>query len=108
MEVIMYCTKCGQQMEESSNFCPHCGNGKQPSQTYVVNTSNEDKTIIWLLFIFLGGYGAHRFYLGGDHTKWGIIYILTGAFCGIGWLYDLFHLSQWIEVYKQEKLRRLS
>ena len=63
--------------------------------------TSKIKTTIWLLFIFLGGYGAHRFYLGGEHKRWGIIYLLTCSFCGIGWWCDLFKLSKWIEEYTQ-------
>lgn len=38
---------------------------------------------LWFLFGILG---AHRFYLG--HTGVGILYLLTGSLCGIGWIID--------------------
>ena len=46
-----------------------------------------DYTVAWVLLTFLGLLGVHRFYL----QKWGtgILYLLTGAFLGIGYLYDL-------------------
>ena len=53
-----------------------------------------DYSVAWLLLIFLGLLGIHRFYLG----KWvtGIIYLISGGLLGIGWLYDLCTLNQQI------------
>lgn len=50
-----------------------------------------DYTISWILLTFLGLLGIHRFYM----EKWisGIIYLLTGALLGLGWLYDLWTLN---------------
>ena len=50
----------------------------------------EQKSLFWTyaIFLFFGGLGLHRFYLG----KWlsGLVWFLTGALLGLGWLYDLF------------------
>jgi TM2 domain-containing membrane protein YozV len=48
----------------------------------------NDKSIIVaaLLWWFFGLIGVHRFYLG--YYGMGILYLLTGGLCGIGWLID--------------------
>ena len=55
---------------------------------------STDYSVAWLLLMFLGLFGIHRFYLG----KWvtGIIYLISGGLLGIGWLYDLCTLNQQI------------
>ncbi len=45
----------------------------------------------WILLTFLGLFGVHRMYMG----KWltGILYLLTGGFFLIGWIYDFWTLN---------------
>lgn len=49
--------------------------------------SRKSKIVALLLCIFLGGLGAHRFYVGKIGT--GIIYLFTVGLFGIGWLIDI-------------------
>lgn len=97
----MYCSNCGKEIPSQGRFCPGCG--KSVAAPAPVQTASEDRTLIWVLWAFFGGCGIHRFFLGGRHTTWGVIYLLTGAFCLIGWFYDLFNLSNWIDEYEYEK-----
>jgi TM2 domain-containing membrane protein YozV len=51
-----------------------------------------DYNIAWLLLVFLGVFGIHRFYMG----KWvtAIIYLFTGGFFLLGLLYDYWTLNE--------------
>lgn len=59
-----------------------------------------DFNVCWLLLIFLGVFGVHRFYM----QKWisGLIYLLTGGLFLIGWLYDLWTLNEQISMRNTE------
>ena len=54
----------------------------------------KNYTVTWILLTFLGVFGIHRFYLG----KWitGLLYLVTGGFFLIGYLYDLWTLNSQI------------
>ena len=49
----------------------------------------------YLLLIFLGGLGIHRFYLGKNGT--GVLYLLTGGLLGIGCIVDLFLIPSMVQ-----------
>ena len=60
------------------------------------NDGPIDFNVAWLLLTFLGILGIHRMYMG----KWitGILYLLTGGFCLIGYLYDFWTLNDQISL----------
>jgi TM2 domain-containing membrane protein YozV len=61
-------------------------------------------TAAWILCTFLGLFGAHRMYLG----KWitGILWLLTGGFFTIGYVYDYWTLNEQIATVNRARLRR--
>ncbi len=61
--------------------------------------------IAYLLLIFGGVLGVHRFYMGKIGT--GLLYLLTGGLAGIGCIYDFFTLPMQVrERNMEERYRR--
>lgn len=58
----------------------------------VYSPGKYNYNVAWILLTFLGVLGIHRFYLG----KWitGIIWLVTGGFFLLGYLYDLMNLNE--------------
>lgn len=78
------CTKCGVKPLNENKFCQECGVETKPNQEVCVNcgfklaklntNSQKNKITAGLLAILLGGFGAHKFYLG--KTVQGILYLI--------------------------------
>ncbi len=62
------------------------------SQSIVYQVPLRVTGTAYLWWFFLGGLGAHKFYLG--KPLMGILYPLTLGFLGLGHLYDLFTMSE--------------
>jgi TM2 domain-containing membrane protein YozV/ribosomal protein L40E len=102
-----FCTSCGAIIKKEAEICPKCGvrqrraeNSLQQIDQAVFGNGNiqpRSKTVAYLLLIFLGVFGAHRFYLEKIGT--GILYLLTFGLFGIGVLVDLFTLSGQVDTY---------
>jgi hypothetical protein len=70
----MFCSKCGEDLNDSTFFCPKCGTkveeGNVFTQDQTVSPSNDlliqTKTNlkVFLLWFFLGFFGGHCFYIG--------------------------------------------
>jgi TM2 domain-containing membrane protein YozV len=63
-----------------------------------------DYNLAWLLHVFLGPLGIHRFYLG----KWisGLVWLLTGGLLGLGYLYDWVTLNELVNEANSESHQR--
>ena len=100
-----FCEFCGNKVAVDAVICPKCGNQLEELKTeenksnpqIIINNSNTvngtigkkkcDKWISLLLCIFLGFWGAHKFYEG--KAGMGILYIFTGGLFCIGLTIDL-------------------
>lgn len=54
-----------------------------------------DYGVAWLLHLFLGLFGAHRFYMGKLPTA--ILWLLTGGLLGVGYIYDTLTLNEQLD-----------
>ncbi|MBS3991575.1 MAG: NINE protein [Erysipelothrix sp.] len=95
---IQYCPNCGANLSHTSHelrLCPSCGkpleSNTQPSPTHIhvhVGRGPFNKWVTFLLWLFLGFLGAHKFYEG--KVFMGIIYALTLGLFGFGLFFDFF------------------
>ncbi|CAM3520440.1 hypothetical protein BS639_09085 [Rouxiella silvae] len=67
MANMVFCRGCGKEIHESARSCPHCG-------ATSLSAGNKNRITAALLAFFLGGIGAHKFYLG--RTGQGILYLI--------------------------------
>jgi hypothetical protein len=73
----LFCIKCGVQLNEGSVFCSRCGTGVAPVADQMPgDVSPKSRLATSLLAIFLGGLGAHRFYVGKVGTA--VVMLLIG------------------------------
>lgn len=123
----MKCLSCGALLKEGDRFCPYCGTEAprpapkaeapvihvhveqprpqvQAGHVYVERSGSLRKSalnrlVLLLLFLFLGVFGAHKFYQG--KALMGILYLLTGGLCGVGLLVDFIIILVGTPVDKQ-------
>ena len=105
------CELCGRRMhryrneygywDEETYYCPRCINEDEDVLEELYKESEKrilgepisvkNKTVALLLCLFLGCWGAHRFYAGKIGT--GILFIFTLGFCEIGTIIDLITIA---------------
>ncbi|VUD67949.1 Fimbrial protein [Thalassocella blandensis] len=97
---MVKCIGCSKDLHFTAAACPHCG-ASQRTRRY------KSKTVAALFAFFLGGFGAHRFYLG---QWWGVFYLLffwawiPGLIALIEFFVFLLSNSQrWDEKYNEGK-----
>ncbi len=92
-----FCQECGTAIARDAITCSQCGarqNSERPVYVEVrqqpsENESKKSRLVALLLFIFLGCFGAHRFYVGKVGT--GILMLFFGWFT-----FGIWHLIDFI------------
>lgn len=106
-----FCKFCGAKIHVDAVLCTACGRQVEQMQQaavaqpqIVINNTNENtntnmnatgmvglrprnKWVAFLLCLFLGFVGAHKFYEG--KAGMGLLYLFTAGLFGIGWIIDL-------------------
>ena len=101
-----FCKHCGGKIPEAAVICTLCGcqveefrSAQQPNVVIHNNNNNVNTNVVpgyglhaknkWTAFflcLFLGYFGAHKFYEGRIGA--GILYLFTGGLFGFGWIID--------------------
>ena len=108
-----FCQHCGRAIDQDCVVCPSCGKQvaqlKQEQPQIIINNANNNtntnanvninqvrngiygqlrnKWAAFFLCLFLGFFGAHKFY--ERKIGMGILYLFTFGIFGIGWFIDL-------------------
>ena len=105
-ERTKYCKHCGEIIEYDCVVCPKCGKQVEKlegaDKNIIINNSaaasatvvtpvyagrRVNKWVAFVLCLFLGCLGAHKFYEG--RTGMGVLYLFTMGLFGIGWVVDI-------------------
>lgn len=72
---MSYCNQCGSEVAAENTFCEECGAEVAETNTAIgAEYGDKSKTVAIVLALFVGSFGAHKFYLGD--LKKGIIYLV--------------------------------
>lgn len=83
-----YCHNCGNQLGPNAEVCMGCGVAVKGGKSG--DLAGQDKIVIILVCLFLGGLGIHNFMMG--EMKKGIFKIIMSFLCGIGGILALIDL----------------
>lgn len=102
-----FCKYCGEQIDKECVVCPKCGKQieqlNDANKNIVINNNTsasasatvitpvvvgkaKNKWVAFLLCLFLGYFGIHKFY--EEKVGMGILYIFTFGLFGFGWIID--------------------
>ncbi len=113
MEETKFCKWCGEKIAADAEICPKCGRRVEAAPAtaapqVIINNSNQNantninaavgatpvvplrarnKWTAFFLCLFLGFFGAHKFYEG--KSGMGVLYLFTMGLFGVGVIVDL-------------------
>ena len=117
---MSYCVNCGKEINPGTAFCPNCGASVTADAEYCLGCgvslkkaagaqgnylNGQDKVVMILISLFLGGFGIHNFMMG--ETKKGIFRIIMTFCLGLGYIFaliDLIKIASGSYVVDPEKL----
>ncbi len=83
-----YCDTCGAPVAGDQKTCGACGNSLEKLSMRAKTVGSKNRVTAGLLAVFLGGFGAHSFYLG--YKKKAIMQIIvTLCTLGLGGIWGL-------------------
>jgi hypothetical protein len=69
-----YCHACAMVLDRRAEICPRCGVRQPAAGGLAVSPSGRSRIVAALFALLLGGFGAHRFYLG--QPGMGVLYLV--------------------------------
>jgi len=82
----MYCTRCGQQLREGSNFCSQCGQPARPEVMAARAAPAERLVRIRTDKKIAGVCAGFARYMGVDVTLMRVIWLVTALTAGVGFI----------------------
>lgn len=106
-----FCTQCGARMRVGDRYCHNCRwdsegepSGRPlPSPRNLGPASDYNRLTVFLLCLFLGWLGVHRFYVGRVGS--GLLWLFTLGLFSVGMIYDLVLIAT--GEFRDEQGRRL-
>lgn len=112
-----FCSECAAVIKAKAVICPHCGCPQagypyplvtgSPHHPAAHTAAEASRGMAAVLAIFLGGFGAHKFYMGRNGV--GLIYLflsVTGVTFFIGFIEGLVYLLQSDESFRRDNFPR--
>jgi TM2 domain-containing membrane protein YozV len=69
-----YCLACAAVLDRRAEVCPRCGVRQAGTGGLATSPSGRSRIVAALFALLLGGFGAHKFYLG--QPGMGVLYLL--------------------------------
>lgn len=94
-----FCSSCGEVVKKAAEICPECGVG----QSGGTSSSSKDRITAAIFALFLGGFGAHHFYLGNiGRAVLYLVFVWTLIPLIVAFVEGILYLTQSDEEFQQK------